>query len=66
MMSFAADASAEETREEFLESLRQSHAEMMAGERGRSVDEVFAAMDRELANRTMDQQAGAKRASESC
>jgi hypothetical protein len=62
MMSFAADASAEETREEFLES----HAEMMAGERGRSVDEVFAAMDRELANRTMDQQAGAKRASESC
>ena len=40
-----------ETREEFLESLRQSVAEAEAGEKGVSVEEAFAEIDQELARR---------------
>lgn len=42
---------ATESREEFLESLRQSIAAAEAGERGVSVDEAFAEIDRELARK---------------
>ena len=37
-----------ETREEFLASLRESIAAMEAGEKGKSVAEVFDEIDREL------------------
>ena len=37
-----------ETREEFLESLRQSIAEVAAGEKGMSVEEAFAQGDAEI------------------
>jgi len=37
-----------ETRAEFLDSLRQSIADVKAGVKGRTVDEVFAEVDAEL------------------
>lgn len=37
-----------ETHEEFLESLRQAHADVKAGKRGIPLEEVFAQISKEL------------------